>query len=442
MLSSTVRQSRRFALNRTSFEFSSKFAAVIIAAIFFGSGPSQGQSTTDETKPVVQTDDKIEHEIQSLVQQLAASKYAERNEATVRLRQFGEQALPIVRQHRNHSNMEVRLRCRSIQNEIEERLRERIIASFVASGSGGDQLPGWTRMKTIAGDSRDSRRWFARVVADHWSLLDSLTGDEATTNVQSEVLQLVQLRRKYPIQPSAEELSVFLLVANEMDPSGLSQVISMLSQFSPKPTNSDAWNQPVFRDLASHVIRECDSSYLAFQAISLALRRDLRAGLHPALQILRSSSASPTYRQTAILAVARFGDEQHVKSLESHLDDTDVCFNRPINRLKNNFQVPLGARKAAKTEFVVQVRDVALAAMMHLLSQDPSHFGFAELKRNSFSVFQSHSLGFSTEEQREQTFAKWEKFRIDKELPSREITASAEAFIPSPIIQESLLQGD
>ena len=414
---------------------------MMIATAGFGAALSPRFAIAQLATPAIRSNDATQGQIELLVQRLGGPKYAIRKKANDQLLQYGQLALPIVKDHLDHPNAEIRIRCQKIQRSIEARLREQQIVGFLTKAAEMEEqvLPGWSQLRTIAGDSERSRKWLARMLRNNWKLVETLVRAESADAVQAQMEKLSKWRRRVAIRPTPEELATLMLVATEMDTQGRQQLSAMLLQFAPKPKESDSWSDPVFRKLAGHTILQCDTEKDANQAIYLALRRDMAEGLAPAMAILDNTTSPPSTVQFAILAVARFGDEQHVSALESQLGNTAICFNRPFARRKIDNIRQTKTDETAKEQFVVQVRDVAVAAALHLLSQDPRHFGFANAQRNTFSVFQANSLGFTTDEQRQATFAKWRDFRENNVIPVTVANAAAETFIPAPTIQQSLL---
>lgn len=92
---------------------------------------------------------------------------------------------------------------------------------------------------------------------------------------------------------------------------------------------------------------------------------------------------------------------EQIPALEELLDDHAVCYKRAHPQTQ-------------KLIFECQLRDVALATLMHLYGQDPKKFGFQQLQSNPQFVFQPYTIGFSSEDQRRTAHQKWEVFRALK----------------------------
>ena len=101
------------------------------------------------------------------------------------------------------------------------------------------------------------------------------------------------------------------------------------------------------------------------------------------------------YREYAILTIAKLGDDKHLPILEELLDDQSVCQQRTDAKTKVTTQT--------------QVRDIALAAIIHLSGEDPKQFGFTQLRENPLSVFVSNTAGFANDQQRQESLHKWQQ---------------------------------
>ena len=363
------------------------------------SATSKAESKVSSNKAIEET----QAEVEQLIKDLGAAKYHIRKRATIRLQSLGTFALDAVSSQLRHENPEVRVRARKVAEHIEAEIREQRIRSFLVKNPTAptDELPGWTQLNLIVGDTSHSRQWLAHMLRENWDIVEQLSTRNSPLSVVLEVDRL-NGRRNQGMPPTAAEIATIMLFADELPTDKLSNTFSMLNQFSSKSNGVNPWENDAFRRLAGKTVRQCDTPQVAYQAFSLALRRDLPDGITPALATLNNSSVVPHIKLYAILTIARFGTAEHVDSLTPLFEDRAVCFtrNRPI-KLINRVQPPLGAHVAKTTKFECQVRDAAIAAALHLKSRDPADFGFANVLRSDQSVFQGHSLGFSNQLDRE-----------------------------------------
>jgi hypothetical protein len=147
--------------------------------------------------------------------------------------------------------------------------------------------------------------------------------------------------------------------------------------------------------LGSYILRGED--WTAYQGIMLAMQYELKEGLVPAEKMLKVGGNPPHLQQYAILAVAKLGDKSHMPLLEGQLEDN----------------TRLSARRVNDQTFETQVRDVALAALLHVTGQDPGEYGLDQLQPNEQLLYNPSTAGFETEEQRAAALAKWKTYRAE-----------------------------
>ena len=111
--------------------------------------------------------------------------------------------------------------------------------------------------------------------------------------------------------------------------------------------------------------------------------------------MLEKPGASSNMRQFAVLTVAKLGDASHFPLLESLLNDHAVCAQQRIDQIS----------------YQTQVRDVALAAMVHIAGQDPRRFGFPRIMPHKDYLITTDSLGFANDKERQAALDKWTKYR-------------------------------
>jgi hypothetical protein len=109
--------------------------------------------------------------------------------------------------------------------------------------------------------------------------------------------------------------------------------------------------------------------------------------------------ASPARRVTAVLAVGRFGSAADVPTLEPLLEDnTDYLPTRVAN-------LPQGPI------YPVQVRDVALAVLLHLTGQEPFDYGLVHARPHPLTVYDATSLGMENDARRTAAIAQWRAWK-------------------------------
>jgi hypothetical protein len=339
-------------------------------------------------------------EIAKLVENLGAGAFVVRERATNRLLQIGPGVLPAVRKLTDDPDREVSDRARRIVEQVNRQDRPRRLAVFLA-GSDDDQespLPGWESLRDIAGDNPASRRLLAETLQTEWDFLERLRNHTFESALlithRSTELQRISSRYRQPIPTS--QVVALLLCALERDVALPDQtalhVFSVLNQ--PQLSGPQYWHDPAFRQLVGAFITRTTGSSSLYQGLHFALRHELPEGLVAAERALDDETCLPHVRQLAILTVARFGDQRHVEKLQTLLNDSHVFTSRAA-----------AAQEAQRLE--CQVRDLALAALVHLVGKDPREFGFKHLQLHAQWVFDPTTVGFLSQEERMAAIRKW-----------------------------------
>ncbi len=122
----------------------------------------------------------------------------------------------------------------------------------------------------------------------------------------------------------------------------------------------------------------------------------LEQGLIPATAIIRRRQRQPYVLQDAILAVGKLGSAAHIELLTPLLSDAHLVGNPFANRPGEQRSGP-------------QVRDVALAVIIHLSGEHPQDYGFASIQPDPVRLFQIHTMGFASDQQRLAAHQKWQQ---------------------------------
>jgi hypothetical protein len=141
----------------------------------------------------------------------------------------------------------------------------------------------------------------------------------------------------------------------------------------------------VATSLLAKIIRKPLGQSTLAQRVFLSARYGLRDGIEIARDVVSDTSV-PTYiRQPAILLMARFGEEEDRARLEPLLQDETVS-----NQTRN-----------------VQIRDVALAALIHMHGENVEDYGFANVRTEINTIYSAPTLGFETDDARAYALARW-----------------------------------
>ncbi len=351
-------------------------------------------------------DQQGDAEAARLVQQLGAEEFSLRERATTQLIEMGVAAKNAVEAGRTHPDREIRYRCERIFQIVGELDFQRRLTAFAAGRSDGLDLPGWRRFRDLYGDEAETRGLFAEMQKAESELMQAVEkGPQGVARVaESRTAQLQQLQRREGETTSLGSVTALLFAAigdnvNMGLPTSFA-VMNLCSQPSFAEAMSDPAKSKILRKMISQWITRSKGA-VAQQSMYLAMRYDMKEGLVPATQILRNAGEQPFVRQTALMTVARLGDASHVGLLEPALEDATRINSHRIDNV----------------QYEIQIRDVALAAILLLKKQDPKRFGFDRIQLNDSNVFNFGTVGFENEDKRKQAFARYEEFKAHENDP-------------------------
>jgi hypothetical protein len=390
--------------NRSVTAAFSAAAAIVVVSMALSS-TSLGQES-----PIA--DESIQTKSVRLANQLGDRKFSVRERSMQELFEMGLPAVTALHGALDHPDREVRRRAIRALDEIARRDRPRRLALLTSGMALGELevkhalfgIPGLGKLVHIAGDTPESRRMLAMALRADWELIEDSTRKDIDT------LQLIELtcrkaratehRHNAGIGP---ETMVAIITASMLRgqplPDRISQqVYSLLSQMDPSSTSlsatdTPAWDLESFRRLIGAFILDADGPTAVYQGLKISMEHNLPEGLASAKRIVKGGYSLPHIRQFAILAVARFGDQSHINDLQLLLDDEAVCFTR--------------RRTNERRYFECQVRDLSMAAILHLVGRDPREFGFRHIQTSERYVFQPHTVGFDSVEERETAMARF-----------------------------------
>ena len=367
--------------------------------------------------------------ITKLVSQLSDDDYRVREPASTSLVRIGIAARPVLIEAIESADVEIRHRASRILSIIVEEDFEARIRAFVADvdGKNNATLPGWQRFAERISDDKLARAMFVEMHRSEPELLGAYRppgGDlsEISNTFNNRCVAIDKMFESDMIgwQPeiSLGTISTLLLIGSDPEvPTGgkidalLTKLIkwdAVASGMNAKPTRS------VMRELLDDWVAKStlgSDARITQENLRLAMRYDLPAGLAPAVQIVRQSalnneSADIGLRTIAVMTIGRLGGSANLVDLEPLLEDESLV-RRP--QAMNRGLKPVD--DAAKRENgYVQMRDVALAVMVHLSGQKLTDYGYRYPKKVDESLFDPSSLLFETLQDRATALAKWKRW--------------------------------
>jgi len=346
----------------------------------------------------------------ALVQDLGDEQFSLRERATSQLIEMGLPAREALEEGRQHADREIRYRCERILAIVEELDFQRRLAAFAAGRTDGeDDLPGWTHFRTAFGDDGEARAFFVEMQKAEPRVLKAVAQgpDGVGKAVDFRCAELQQAQRVSRQQIPLGSIAALLFAVGDEEVNLNFQTGSILCSFCYQTELQNAMTdnakKKYTRSMLGAWVKRGDG-FTAYQSLSLAMRFDLKEGLVPAAKLLENPGNQAYIRQNAILAIAKLGDDSHMKLLESLLEDESKCT----------------AHKVKNVTYETQIRDVALAALLLMKKQDPKKFGFDRIQTNTTNVFSTNTVGFQNDEARKKSLTKWKEFQASEKKNEKE----------------------
>jgi hypothetical protein len=340
----------------------------------------------------------------ALVHELGDPDFQVRESASARLIELGSAVHPALVQGEHHPDPEIRFRCKRILALIEYESRERRYQEFLTGSTAGKPLGGWERFQRVVGDSEQTRRLFVEMHRAEWDVLEATANDLKL--VHEKFVQrcgyLRQSSQTFRQQLPLGSIVTVIFLASEEDlrlgDVASSTVYTFCYQDSFRTAIEAGPNKAPLRTLLGEWVASNTGISTAYQGLMLAMRHDLKQGLAAAKKVLAEPAMPHHYKQFAMLALAKLGTKEDVPLLEKFMDDASPC---------GAMTVPKGNERVM---LQTQLRDVALATVIHLSGEEVKGFGFTHAQKNTQMLFNVNTLGFEDDQQRDASRQKWEKF--------------------------------
>jgi hypothetical protein len=349
-------------------------------------------------------------EVDRLISQLADEDFQVRQAAESRLLELGMSAVPLLEQHQQAGDYELRLRVLRLVELIRQQRLESLVQGFL---KGRNSLPGWEIFSRTVGDHEGSRELYAGLYRTRQSTLDRSDDSEDQVQLLKDLLKefatqgsrrsgsdpalmtclSLQVIKSLPgvsldkdLPPIRHSLAIYFSHANFVEMAGESRPLSRLH-----------------REAAIRWINYPDPNIGELQRrITVALALALPEGLPAAVRCLETADAvpGPTIRD-AMQLIARFGDDSQIPLVSRFLDETEVLHTARF----------LDADRK-QTVYSVQVGDVALGTVIRLAGQSYQDFGMNLIDRSwEGQPLPTRYSGFATEEDRSAARAAWKRFQ-------------------------------
>ena len=343
----------------------------------------------------------------ALIEHLGSKRFAVREHATEQLILLGLPAIPHLERASRSEDREVRQRSQLVLSVVRELDFLHRLKSFEQDADGDKSygLPGWERFRDLTGNTTASRTLFSQMQKAERELLgaESQAVEDAGQILKGRCLRLrlsIQMfRTRHELPPIAAALFVATNPEIPIDISTNSSLLSLCEQLSFESGMNSNVHRSILRNLlAAWILRE--DAMPARKLLKMALQYNIAQSLPRARMVAKQPEDFDAYDlRSAIMCLAKFGGIDDVARLEAIMADKRVISEYTHENIT----------------YIVEVRDLVLAALLKLTESEPSAFGYRRLRFQEPFVFDTLTLGFDRDQFRQVALAKWRMQQIRPE---------------------------
>lgn len=346
----------------------------------------------------------------ALVRQLGSRSFRTRQVAARQLMKMKLKARQAVEAGIKDKDPEVRRHCRELLPDL---LRAELfarIAAFVADKDGKKDhaLPGWKLFRELAGADAAARKLFAELSRREIDLFDALEKDPKRAGAlcveRCERLVKGPANMRGMVLLPDDVLPLFLVTADPrasdanrpcnlqlcslLDRPGLRQELTVKGPGSP------------FKKVVLGWMLRLTDDYALSQALDAAVRLGLPDCVVLAKKVVSGKKGGGGARAHALVVLGKADAKANRALFESLLEDKASVSGFGI-----------GVANGPAIQGQTEVRDVALAMLVHLSGQKPADYGFAYTRSGNDFLFNAPFLGFSNGSEREAALKKWKAWK-------------------------------
>lgn len=344
-------------------------------------------------------------QIGALIERLGAAEFAEREKASRNLIAIGIDTRSALEQAIHSPDAEVRVRARNVLSTVlASDFEQRLEAFARADATSSLTLPGWDQFAAIYGDHRAARQLFVEMQRCEPELLEAVaTGpDRATALLNDRLREIIDGRRESLTNLGTLSALLFVGAADavEAGEDGCLHVYPYVVQATYRGNlNSPMWPGLLKKMVGRWIARDTTPA-MTNQNLTLAAQLELKPEtMAIASRVLDAKDSLPGSKQLSMMMIARFGDRDDLSLVEKYLQDATVLGQVQVDNPPR--QVDL------------QLRDVALAAALHITGQSLTEYGYHNVQEYGPTVFQVGTLGLEDDETRIAAFKKWTQWRAE-----------------------------
>jgi hypothetical protein len=363
-------------------------------------------------------------QVSDWIHQLNDDDYLVRETATAALLEAGFAIRPELLEIAESPNPEVRARARRLLIQIEQGEFDRRLEAFAADVEGKNSLtfPGWDTFRQLVGDKPSTRALFVQMQHHERELMAAAFNNQAVdldTLLTERVARLINWQRARPVFKDrtvarspplgscAAALFITVTRSEELSEGGIARAGNLV-KLAPLSTflASGGYEIQIRRLFVEWILlRRGNVSGLVEYKLLLMVTHNLREALPFAWAVAQGKPDSARwhakYRAQAMLTISKLADRKQVLKLEPLLSEQLICYQGGAKKVVGK-QIP---------PTTVQLRDIALAAVVHGTGQKLADYGFPHPLPDKLWLFKIGSLGFESESHRSIALEKWASWR-------------------------------
>ncbi|MBI1918335.1 MAG: hypothetical protein HYS12_26895 [Planctomycetes bacterium] len=352
----------------------------------------------------------------ALVRQLAERSYRVRERAVRELLTMGLAARKAVEDGTKDKDPEVRKRCLDLLPDILQAEFRAKLEAFRADKDGKKQhdLPGWKLYREIVGNDREARAFFADLCWQNAAIMELLDKEPAQAGAavanRCEQLQALLRTPQSGRLPSLRpvDLAPLFLVLSQPRTGTTSTVTYQLTNLFYQPGIRElltAKGSTPFKKLVLAWMSRQPEDHTLGHILSTASNLNMPEVVEVAEKVVRSKTTGAQGHAHGMVILGKSGGKKHIELFESFLEDKG-----------NVSSFGIGNNLRGSTE----VRDVALAMLVHVTGQKHTDYDFTFSRETGYSLlFNAPFLGFTTPEERAAAFAKWQQWKARQPKPEK-----------------------
>jgi hypothetical protein len=342
-----------------------------------------------------------------LIRQLGSRRFTVREAAARQLLEMGRSARGALQVGQHDPDPEVADRCRRLLPQAAYADFQVRLDAFLADKEGKQEhdLPGWDRFQKLMGKDKEGRELFAEMLKTNAELfvgfeLEPKSFPDKYAGRCQELTGLMFAPQPGGVraQPKSADLATVFFFGAEPDAARAIRNNQLVGNLLWQPAfQNTVRNGPAaesFKKLFLAWMEQRTDVNSVNHCLAMVQQLNIKEGVDFAARVMKNKEMQVYVRAQAATVLGKMGGKEHITPLEGLLDD-----DAQVGNFNMNGQL-----------CITQMRDVALAMVIHLSGQKPQEFGFEFLKNQPNTVFSYPYLGFADDKERSAARKKWKEW--------------------------------